>query len=214
MQRFWILLFGGWMATADLYGDWFRVVLFREREDVYHFVVEEMGGFTKVTGRVSSSNEKATSVEILGEVTGLCSAGSMITFKINGRAFILTSDRHITIWSKSTDEDNRSNDVFNVCMGEKTPFRKSKEPSFFLDREHVDGRVNFYGTHDSEGESTNMWGFEVLSPYGPNGHPWFSNEPAEQIKFNESAAKLPKQKEPPKNNNFEKDDFGYFRRKK
>ena len=202
------------MPAVDLRGDWFRVILFREREDLYRFTAEEIGGFTRVTGQVSSGNERETSVKAIGEVTGLASAGTVVTFKINGRAFMFTSDRHVTLWSRSTDEDGRAGDTFDVYMGENTPFRKLKEPSFFLHCEHVDGRVNYCETNDPECESIGMSDFELFSPYGPNGHPWFSNDPVEQIKFDEAAPKPPERKKTPKNNDLFNDDPGFFMRKK
>ena len=62
MKRFWILVFGGWMATVGLHGDQFYITLTREREDLYSFEVQVVGEFTSITGKSSSSNEHETSV--------------------------------------------------------------------------------------------------------------------------------------------------------
>ena len=215
MKHFWILVFCGWSATVDLYGDIFSVVLFREREDLYSFEVEEIGSLslTKVTGQISSSNKHETSVKAIGEAE-VNSADTVVTVKINGRAFIFASDRHVTLWSRGVNGEDRAGDVFNVCMGERTPFHKSKEPLFFLNQD-VDGHVCFYEINDPQCKSIGISNFEILSPYGPNGHPWFSNEPSEWIKFDEAAPKPPKEKKNSmENNDYSKDDMGYFLRKK
>ena len=215
MKHFWILAFVGWMSATELYGEVFRVVLFCEREDMYYFKVEEIGDFSKVIGHICSSNEKKTSVEVsLGNVTGLCSTGSMVTFRINECAFILKSNRHVTIWSKGKNEhQDLSNNEFNVYMGEATPLRKLKEPSFFLDRKSVDGKVNFFQINDPEGKSDDISGFEIISPYGPNGHPWFSADPIEQIKFDETTPR-PSEPKVRVKKDFRNDDMGFFMRKK
>jgi len=207
MKRFWILVFGWIMTACGLYGDQFYITLTRDREDLYSFEVQVVGEFTSITGKISSSNEHETSVSPWGDVTEVVSAGTIVTFEINGQAFLLTGDRYVTLWTKrAKPEGVLNNDRFFVEMRDQTPLRKENESSFHVNFDNLNGEVQVM---NHEGKSD----FTILNPY--NEHPWFSNKPADLIKFDEAALKPPKEKKKQmKNNDYSKDDMGYFLRKK
>ena len=207
MKHFWILALCGWLSTVNLYGDWFYVVLTREREDLYSFEVQVVGDFTSVTGKISASNEHETSVSPWGEVINVVSAGTIVTFEINGQAFMLTGDRYVTLWTKRAEPEGvQNNDKFFVEMREQTPLRKEKEPPFHLNFDNLRGEVEVM---NREGKSD----FTIINPY--NDHPWFSNKPVGQIKFPKPVSKSSERKKKPmKNKDYSGDDMGYFLRKK
>ena len=202
MKRFWILVFGGWMATVGLYGDWFYITLVREREDLYSFEVQLVGEPTSITGKISSSNEHETSVSPWGDVTEVVSAGTIVTFEINGQAFILTGDRYVTLWTKRTKPKGVQNDdKFFVKTQDWTPLRKEKKSSFHFNFDNLKAEVEIMNHEDKTD-------FTVINPY--NEHPWFSNKPIERLEFGEAAPK----EEPPKNNDFFDYDRYWFVRNK
>ena len=128
MKRFWILVFGWIMTACGLYGDQFYITLTRDREDLYSFEVQLVGELTSITGKISSSNEHETSVSPWGDVTEVVSAGTIVTFEINGQAFILTGDRYVTLWTKRTKPEGVQNDdKFFVKTQDWTPLRKEKK---------------------------------------------------------------------------------------
>ena len=194
------------MTMVGLYGDQFYITLTREREDLYSFEVQVVGEFTSITGKISSNNEHETSVSPWGEVTEVVSAGTIVTFEIKGRAFILTGDRYVTLWSKNTQQkDFPNNDKFFVEMRDQTPLRKENEPSFHVNFDNLKGEVQVM---NREGKSD----FTILNPY--NEHPWFSNKPIDLIKFPKPASKSSDRKKERENNDFFNDDPRYFMRKK
>lgn len=215
MKRFLILAVGWLMTTVGLHGDWFCVTLTREWEDLYRFEVKEICGFTRVAGQISSSNEKETFVKTIGEVTNLNLAGTIVTFEIHEHAFIFTSDRCVTLWTKDKEQEGVQNkDKFFIETREQTPLRKEKKSSFHFNFDNLKAEVE---TINHAGKSD----FTVINPY--NEHPWFSNEPLERMKFDEEAPKplqkkkLIKNKDLKKsmqNKDFSMDDMSYFLRKK
>ena len=206
MKRFWILVFGWIMTACGLYGDQFYITLTRDREDLYSFEVQVVGEFTSITGKISSSNEHETSVSPWGDVTEVVSAGTIVTFEINGQAFLLTGDRYVTLWTKrAKPEGVLNNDRFFVEMRDQTPLRKENESSFHVNFDNLKGEVQVM---NHEGKSD----FTILNPY--NEHPWFSNKPIDRIKFPKPASKSSERKKERENNDYSKDDMGYFLRKK
>ena len=206
MKRFWILVFGWIMTACGLYGDQFYITLTRDREDLYSFEVQVVGEFTSITGKISSNNEHETSVSPWGEVTKVVSAGTIVTFEINGQAFMLTGDRYVTLWTKrAKPEDVENNDQFFVEMRDQTPLRKENEPSFHVNFDNLKGEVQVM---NREGKSD----FIVINPY--NEHPWFSNEPIDRIKFPKPLSKSSEGKKERENNDFSNDDRWDFIRKK